>query len=339
MELWQRFTHRARRSILIAHDEALQMRQTLIGTEHLLLGLLRLGEGAAAEILRGMSVDIAELREDVVRMAEIGEDEGSSNEIAFTPEAQRALQIAYGESLEGREEHVGTEHLLMGLAREARGAAFRALRKHDVDAGGVRGEILHRATHRPTDSEAEPPPRRETATTAEAVAVAARELLQRAHEAAADMRMHLEKAEGLLQEIAELVEQEAGSDTMDRKTLSSDRIPPAVGPYSQAVRAGDMIFCSGVIGLDPDTGKLVEDSFEAQVRRVLDNMEMLLADCGTSMDAVVKTTVFLVDMSQFSAFNTIYAEYFDETPPARSTVQVAALPLGAQIEVEAIAIA
>lgn len=125
---------------------------------------------------------------------------------------------------------------------------------------------------------------------------------------------------------------------MDRETMASDRIPPAVGPYSQAVRAGEMLFCSGVIGLDPETRQLVEDSFEAQVRRVMDNLSMLLEDCGTSLDNVVKTTVFLADMGQFAAFNPIYAEYFGDEPPARSTVQVAALPLGAQIEVEAIAI-
>ena len=125
---------------------------------------------------------------------------------------------------------------------------------------------------------------------------------------------------------------------MNRQTLASDRLPPAVGPYSQAVRAGDLVFCSGVIGLDPETRQLVEDSFEAQVRRVLDNLSMLLEDCGSGLDRVVKTTVFLANMEQFVAFNSIYAEYFDEAPPARSTVQVAALPLGAQIEVEAIAI-
>ncbi len=126
---------------------------------------------------------------------------------------------------------------------------------------------------------------------------------------------------------------------MDRHTLSSERIPPALGPYSQAVRAGEMIFCSGVIGFDPATQELVQESFEAQVRRVMDNLTMLLEDCGTSLEAVVKTTVFLTDMRQFATFNEIYAAYFADEPPARSTVQAAALPLGAQIEVEAITLA
>ncbi|NLO05769.1 MAG: RidA family protein [candidate division WS1 bacterium] len=126
---------------------------------------------------------------------------------------------------------------------------------------------------------------------------------------------------------------------MDRQVLSSDRIPPAVGPYSQAVRAGELIFCSGVIGLDPETKKLVDGALEDEVRRVMDNLRTLLEDCGSSLDNVVKTTVFLVDMGQFQAMNGVYAQYFGDEPPARSTIQVAALPLGARVEVEATAIA
>lgn len=339
MELWQRFTHRARRSILMAHDEASRMRHHLIGTEHLLLGLIRLGEGSATVILGDLGVDAGELREDVMRVTPRGDEEKPSSEISFTGEAQRVLQIAYGEARELGDEHIGTEHILLGLAREPRGGAFRALSRCDVDAeavldsirviegSGVAGEQYSGGTD---------------VTRAEKVALAARELLGRAHEAAADMRAHLERAEDLLEEIAGLVEADetqTGSAQKMKETLSSDRIPPAVGPYSQAVRAGDMIFCSGVIGMDPETKELVRDSFEAEVRRVMENLSVLLEDCGSGLGAVVKTTVFLADMDRFSAFNEIYGEYFDEDPPARSTVQVAALPLGAQIEVEAIAIA
>ncbi len=125
----------------------------------------------------------------------------------------------------------------------------------------------------------------------------------------------------------------------DREALSSERIPPAVGPYSHAVRAGDFLFCSGIIGLSPETNELVEDSFEAEVRQALDNLATLLADCGTGLDRVVKTTVFLVELGQFTAFNEIYREYFVEDPPARSTVEMAALPLDARMELEAIALA
>jgi len=121
-------------------------------------------------------------------------------------------------------------------------------------------------------------------------------------------------------------------------TLSS-RIPPAVGPYSQAVRAGDFIFCSGIIGLSPETGSLVQGGLEVEVRQALDNLSTLLEDIGSDLQSVVKTTVFLADMADFAAFNELYAEHFSTDPPARSTIQVAALPLGARIEVEAIVLA
>ncbi|MEN6548391.1 MAG: RidA family protein [Armatimonadia bacterium] len=123
----------------------------------------------------------------------------------------------------------------------------------------------------------------------------------------------------------------------EKRCLRSERIPPAVGPYSQAVRAGGFLFCSGVIPLDPETKKPVEGGIAEQTRRVLDNLTMLLDDCGTSMWRVVKTTVFLQNMEHFAEFNAIYAEYFPHDPPARSTVQVARLPLDVLIEVEAIA--
>src|SRR6056297_1124960 len=138
MELWQRFTHRARRAILIAHDEASQMRMHLIGTEHLLLGLIRLGEGMAAEILRSLDVDLHELRADLRRNIDMGSEDQPSNEISFTPEAQRVLQLAYGQARELDDHHIGTEHILLGLAREGRGAAYRTLRRHNVEAARVR---------------------------------------------------------------------------------------------------------------------------------------------------------------------------------------------------------
>lgn len=123
-----------------------------------------------------------------------------------------------------------------------------------------------------------------------------------------------------------------------KQTLSSSRIPPAVGPYSQAVRVGNLLFCSGVIPLDPETKKMVEGGIAEQTRRVLDSLSLLLEDCGTGREAVVKTTVFLQNMEHFAQFNAIYAEYFPSEPPARSTVQIARLPLDALIEVEAIAV-
>jgi len=123
----------------------------------------------------------------------------------------------------------------------------------------------------------------------------------------------------------------------DKQCLSSDRLPPAVGPYSQAVRCGDLLFCSGVIPLDPATRKPVPGGIAEQARQALDNLSRLLEDCGSSLTQVVKTTVFMQNMEHFAEFNAIYAEYFPQAPPARSAVQVARLPLDVLIEVEAIA--
>jgi 2-iminobutanoate/2-iminopropanoate deaminase len=125
---------------------------------------------------------------------------------------------------------------------------------------------------------------------------------------------------------------------VQKQCLSSARLAPAVGPYSPAVRYGNMLYCSGVLALDPETRQLVPGGIQEQTRRVLDNLMVLLTDCGTDAGNVVKTTVFLQDMGQFQEFNGVYAEYFPQDPPARSTVQVARLPLGALVEVEAIAL-
>lgn len=125
---------------------------------------------------------------------------------------------------------------------------------------------------------------------------------------------------------------------MEKQVRASERIAPAVGPYSQAVSSGGFLFCSGMLPLDPETRKLVEGGIAEQTRRVLDSLTLLLDDCATTRDFVVKTTVFLQNMEHFAEFNAIYAEYFPFDPPARSTVQVARLPLDALIEVEAIAV-
>lgn len=114
--------------------------------------------------------------------------------------------------------------------------------------------------------------------------------------------------------------------------------PSAIGPYSQAIAAGGWVFCSGQIPLDPVTGDLVTGPIEVQARRVLDNLAAVLEAAGSSLDLVVKTTVFLRDLEDFGALNAVYGEYFGGKPPARSTVQVAALPRGAGLEIEAVAL-
>jgi 2-iminobutanoate/2-iminopropanoate deaminase len=126
---------------------------------------------------------------------------------------------------------------------------------------------------------------------------------------------------------------------MPRQKLSSSRAPKAVGPYSSAIRAGDFIFVSGMGPIDPSTGQVVRDDFEHAVRQTLQNVRSILEDNGASMDAVVKTTVYLKDMERFLEMNGIYAQYFGDPAPARTTVQAARLPLDIDIEIEAIAYA
>lgn len=124
----------------------------------------------------------------------------------------------------------------------------------------------------------------------------------------------------------------------ERTVVITDQAPAAVGPYSQGVRIGNLVYTAGQIPLDPATGKLVEGGIEAQTRRALQNLQAVLEAAGSSLANVVKTTVFLQDMGDFGAMNGIYAQFFGGSPPARSAVQVAALPLGAQVEIEAIAL-
>jgi 2-iminobutanoate/2-iminopropanoate deaminase len=122
-----------------------------------------------------------------------------------------------------------------------------------------------------------------------------------------------------------------------KKIISTSDAPAAIGPYSQAIRSGKFIFCSGQIPLDPKSGKMVADDVGAQTQQVLDNISGLLKSEGLSLDDVLKTTIFLTDLGNFQIVNEIYGSYFNNQPPARSTVQVSALPKGAKIEIEIIA--
>ena len=123
---------------------------------------------------------------------------------------------------------------------------------------------------------------------------------------------------------------------MSKQIVSTSAAPAAIGPYSQAVRAGNTLWLSGQIPLDPVTKELVQGDIEVQTRRVFDNIKAVLAAAGASFDGVVKTTIFLTDLANFAVVNKIMAEYFREPYPARSTVGVVALPRGAQVEVECI---
>ncbi|MCO5177043.1 MAG: RidA family protein [Thermomicrobiales bacterium] len=119
--------------------------------------------------------------------------------------------------------------------------------------------------------------------------------------------------------------------------IATDKAPGAIGPYSQAIKSGSHVFTAGQIPLDPATGKLVEGDITAQTERVMENLKAVLAEAGSSLSRVVKTTCFLVNLDDFATFNGVYAEHFGDAKPARSTVQVAKLPAGALVEVECIA--
>jgi 2-iminobutanoate/2-iminopropanoate deaminase len=121
------------------------------------------------------------------------------------------------------------------------------------------------------------------------------------------------------------------------KTVKTEKAPESIGPYSQGIRSGGFLFCSGQIPLDPATGKMVEGGIKVQTERVLENLEAVLTSGGASLRSVVKTTVYLADLADFPAMNAVYGTFFPEEPPARATVQVAKLPAGALVEIDAIA--
>lgn len=120
------------------------------------------------------------------------------------------------------------------------------------------------------------------------------------------------------------------------KAIKTSQAPMAIGPYSQGVAAGKLVFLSGQLAIDPETGKMVQGNIEDRVHQIFKNIRALARAAGADLDRVVKTTVFLTDMNDFATVNKAYATYFENDPPARSAVQVAALPLGADIEIESI---
>jgi 2-iminobutanoate/2-iminopropanoate deaminase len=122
-----------------------------------------------------------------------------------------------------------------------------------------------------------------------------------------------------------------------KKIISTSEAPAAVGPYSQAIRIGNFVFCSGQIPLDPKTGEIVPGDVNAQTRRVMENIAAVLRAEGLNFENIIKTTIFLANLADFQAVNELYGSYFKSDPPARSTVQVAALPKNAQVEIEVVA--
>ena len=127
---------------------------------------------------------------------------------------------------------------------------------------------------------------------------------------------------------------------MDRKeVIHTDEAPAAIGPYSQAVKTGNLVFCSGQIALVPGTKELVQEDVAAETRQVMKNLAAVLEAAGSSLEGVLKTTIFLTDLGDFAVVNEVYGSFFGDAPPARATIQVAALPLGSRVEIEAVALA
>ena len=125
---------------------------------------------------------------------------------------------------------------------------------------------------------------------------------------------------------------------MMREAINTTNAPAAIGPYSQAIKTNSLVFTSGQIPIDPATGEIVQGDVKAQTAQVLKNLEAVLAAAGSSLDKIVKTTLFIKDMNSFASINEVYAEFFQEVPPARSTVEVARLPKDVLIEIEAVAV-
>jgi len=125
---------------------------------------------------------------------------------------------------------------------------------------------------------------------------------------------------------------------MEREIVKSGKAPAAIGPYSQAVRVGNTLYCSGQIAIDPSTGELVGESIEAETRQVLENLRAVIEDAGFALSDVVKTTVYMADMEDYAKINAVYGEYFGECPPARAAVQVANLPKYVKVEISCIAV-
>ncbi len=123
----------------------------------------------------------------------------------------------------------------------------------------------------------------------------------------------------------------------DRKRVHSDDAPDALGPYSQAIDCGDLVFCSGQVGIDPVAGEIVSADAAGQARQAMKNLQAVLAAADLTLDDIVKTTIYLASMDDFQTVNSAYAEFFGQTPPARATVEVSQLPAGARVEIEAIA--
>ena len=295
--LWRRFSSNAFSAIWRAEQEARRRGSQILGTDHLLLGLLSQRLGAAAQVLGRLGLAY----EQIDQLTDVsGEPLAGDAHLTFSPGAKQVLTAALREAQAinpalAIPAYIGTEHLLLGILDDPEGQALRLLTALGVDPQAARRQVI--AQLEAAQSSPQVPILTQEAT------MLAKPRTRRAYP----------------------------------RPFNSDKIPAPVGPYSHAVRAGDFLFVSGIGPIDPATGKVIKRGFERQVRQTLDNLAALLKDAGCSLADVVKTTVYVTDLQEFPKLNAIYAEYFSKQPPARTTLQAAALPLGIAVEIDAIA--
>lgn len=286
---FNRFTEQARRVLSFANEEAVVFNHDYIGTEHLLLGLLR-STGIAADVLSDFGLDLSKVRQAVENI--VGRNTTAHlGRITLTPRAKRVIEVAIEQARHFNHYYIGTEHLLLGITLERDDVAVRVLRSL-----GITIKPLRRST---------------------------KEMIAAKPEAA--NRGEAPKAP-------------YSHDTRAAEAIHTDDAPKAVGPYSQAVRVGDFVFTAGQIAIDPTTNQLIGPDIAQQTWQALMNLSAVLSAAGSDLNRVVKTTVFLTNMDNYAAMNSVYSNFFVHTKPARSIVAVAQLPLDALVEIECIAV-
>lgn len=287
---FNRFTEDARRVLSFANEEAVVLNHNYIGTEHLLLGLLR-STGIAADVLSDFGLGLSKVRQAVENI--VGRSTTAAlGRIALTSGTKRVIELAVEQARRLNLYYIGTEHLLLGITLEPNSVAVKVL-----TSLGITIKKLRRCTEHMIAT------KQETTNSDEAPKAPYSPTGLRAAEA-----------------------------------IHTDEAPKAVGPYSQAVRVGDLVFTAGQIAIDPTTNQFIGGQMAQQTWQVLMNLSVVLSAAGSSLNQVVKTTVFLTNMDNYAAMNSVYSNFFTHTKPARSTVAVAQLPLDALVEIECIAV-
>lgn len=287
---FDRFTKEARRVLSLANEEATVLNHSYIGSEHILLGLVR-STGIAAHVLSDFGLGLSKVRKAVENIVGRGTAPPLSRR-GLTPRAKRVIELAVDEARRLNHYYIGTEHLLLGLTLEPNGLAAEALTSLDM--------TLKQVNHCTEQMIAT---KQEATDTDEA---------SKASYSAPPWR--------------------------GEEAIHTDEAPKVVGPYSQAVRVGDFVFTAGQIAIDPTINEFIGGEIAQQTWQVLMNLSAVLSAAGSSLNQVVKTTVFLTNMDNYAAMNSVYSNFFTQIKPARSTVVVAQLPLDALVEIECVAV-